>query len=198
MKTRLFALLLGAALCGCRPADPTELATRSKDENVPNGPFILGFWPGEPRKFALEKAQALTKESLPADSANSRVVEVPKIETAGLPCVVELTFHHEQLLSVYVGFLTRDASEIQRVRTILTERYGPPTHQKSTATSEFQQWIMKKPLPYTVVSGSGPGQLFYVSCYEAGSLFQSALPFLTANREVDEKRIKDLAKKHGF
>lgn len=198
MKTCVFALLLGAVMGGCRQTDQTELAARSKDENIPNGPVVLGFWPGEPRKFALEKARALTKEGLPAESATARVVEVPSVEAAGLPCVVELTFHHEQLLSVYVGFLTHDASELQRIRAMLTERYGTPTHQKSTASSEFRQWIMKKPLPYTVVSGSGPGQLFYVSGFEAGALFQSALPFLTANREVDEQRIKELAKKHGY
>src|SRR5450432_1864109 len=60
MKSSTFAMLLACAvLGGCGRRDETERAARSQDENVPNGPFVLGFWPGEPRKFALEKAQAL-------------------------------------------------------------------------------------------------------------------------------------------
>src|SRR5471032_625282 len=127
MKTRLLALVLaGFALSGCERTDEAERAARSSEVNTPNGPLILGFWPGEPRKFALEKAQKLTDSELPLESSSARVVELPKVEVAQLPCVVELTFHQDRLLSVYVGFRTRDPSEIRRVREILTSRYGAP------------------------------------------------------------------------
>jgi hypothetical protein len=195
---KLLALVLaGFAVGGCGRNDEAERAARSHEANTPNGPLVLGFWPGEPRRFALEKAQTLTKTGLAVESSNARVVELPKVEVAQLPCVVELTFHQDRLLSVYVGFRTRDPLEIRRVREMLTSSYGSPTYSKSTPTSDFQQWMVKKPLPFTVVSGTPPGQLFYVTCWEAGPLFQSALTSINANREIDERRIKEYAKASG-
>jgi hypothetical protein len=184
-------ILLG----GCGRPDDAALAARSREVNTPNGPLVLGFWPGEPRAFALEKAQALAGGNAPASAPDARVVELPRLEVAGLPCVVELTFYQNRLLSVYVGFLTRDPVEIRRVQGILTGGYGAPTYNKPTANSEFQQWIVKKPLPFTVVSGAAPGQLFYVSCWDAGPLFQAALPVITANREGDERRVREFTKR---
>ena len=184
-------LLLG----GCERPDDATLAARSREVNTPNGPLVLGFWPGEPRAFALEKAQALAGGKTPVGASDARVVELPPIEVAGLPCVVELTFYQSRLLNVYVGFLTRDPAEIRRVQGILTGGYGAPTYNKPAANTEFQQWIVKKPLPFTVVSGVGPGQLFYVSCWDAGPLFQSALSTITANREIDERRVREFTKR---
>lgn len=199
MKSRALLLVAAFALLGgCGRRNEIELAARSKLENVPNGPFVLGFWPGESRPFALAKAQAFTKMSLPADSATARVVDLPKLEIAELPCVVELIFHRDQLLNVYVGFLTRDEAEIHRIQKLLTDRYGPPTYDKPGAGTEFKQWVVKEPVRFTVVSGSGPGQLPYVSCFDAGSLFQSAFISMNDNREADARRVKDLARKNGF
>lgn len=199
MKMQFVALILtGLALAGCGRSDDVERAAQSMNVNTPNGPLVLGFWPGEPRKFALEKARALTNGSMPAGESGSRVVELPKMEVAKLPCVALLTFHEDRLLCVYIGFLTHDPAEIRRVREMLAESYGPPKYTKSASTFEFQQWIVKKPLPFTVVSGTAQDQLFYVSCYDDGPLFRSALPSITANHAADQQRIKELAKKNGL
>jgi hypothetical protein len=196
---RVLALVLTAlAAGGCGRNDDAERAGRSSEVNTPNGPLIFGFWPGEPRKFVLEKARAITNGRMAIENSDARVVELPNVEVAQLPCVVELTFHQDRLLSVYVGFRTQGPLEIRRVREMLSGTYGAPTYSKSTPTSDFQQWIVKKPLPFTVVSGTPPGQLFYVTCWDAGPLFQSALTAITVNREIDERRIKERAKKSGL
>jgi len=191
------AILMGVALAGCSRLDDAELAAKSREANTPNGPLALGFWPAEPRQFALEKAKALTNGVLPADSEKARVVQLPTVEVAKLPCAVELTFYQNKLLTVYVGFLTRDAGEIRRVRELLTSGYGRPMP-GNPAKPDFQQWIIKKPLPFTVVSDSAPGQLFYVACWDAGPLFQAALPTITENQAEDARRVKELAKKIGM
>jgi len=196
MGLRLSVVMI-VALAGCSRPDDAELAAKSREANTPNGPLALGFWPAEPRQFALEKAKALSNGILPADSDKARVVQLPKVEVAKLPCVVELTFYQNKLLTVYVGFLTRDVGEIRRVRDLLTSGYGPPMP-GNPAKPDFQQWIIKKPLPFTVVSDSAPGQLFYVACWDAGALFQAALPTITENQAEDARRVKELAKRNGL
>jgi len=184
-------------LAGCGKTDDAEQAVRSREVNTPDGPMALGFWPAEPRPFALEKAKALTGGALPADAEKARVVKLSKVEVAKLPCVVELTFYQNKLLTVYVGFLTRDANEIRRVRESLTSRYGAPLA-GNPSKPDFQQWLIKKPLPFTVVSDSAPGQLFYVACWDAGPLFQVALPTITENQAEDARRVKELARENGL
>jgi len=192
-KKWLRVAAIGVLLTGCGKPDDAESAARSREANVPDGPMALGFWPAEPRPFALEKAKAIASGVLPADADKARVVQLPKVEVAKLPCVVELTFYQNKLLTVYVGFLTRDANEIRRVRESLTSRYGVPLP-GNPAKPDFQQWLIKKPLPFTVVSDSAPGQLSYVSCWDAGPLFQAALPTITEKQAEDARRVKELAK----